>query len=83
MKPPANTARGCLYLEVQPDDPELTKDPAELAQSRKRMRFYEQYGVRPIINTAYHTPVGDPPTTAYLLFDPLNIHERPDDPSQN
>ncbi len=61
-----------LYLEVQPDDPELIKDPAELAKSRKRMRFYEQYGVRPIINTAYHTPVGDPPTTAYLLFDPLS-----------
>jgi len=61
-----------LYLEVQPDDPDLTKDPAELAQSRKRMRFYEQYGVRPIIGTVYHTPVGDPPTTAYLLFDPLS-----------
>ena len=61
-----------LYLEVQPDDAELTKDPAELIQSRKRMRFYEQYGIRPIIGNAYHTPVGYPPTTAYLLFDPLN-----------
>ncbi len=65
------SSRG-LYIEVQPDDPELTKDPAELAQSRKRMRFYENYGVRPIIGTAYHTPVGKPLTTAYLLFDPLN-----------
>ena len=61
-----------LYIEVQPDDPELTKDAAELAQSRKRMRFYENYGARPITGTAYHTPVGEPATTAYLLFDLLN-----------
>ncbi len=61
-----------LYLEVQPDDSELTPDAAELAQSRKRMRFYEHYGVRPIVGTAYHAPAGTPPTTAYLLFDPLD-----------
>ncbi len=65
------SSRG-LYIEVQPDDPALTPEAAEFAQSRKRMRFYESYGVRPIINNAYHTPVGDPPTTAYVLFDPLN-----------
>ncbi len=65
------SSRG-LYIEVQPDDPALTPDAAELVQSRKRMRFYEHYGVRPIIGTAYSTPVGDPPTTAYLLFDPLD-----------
>lgn len=65
------SSRG-LYIEVQPDDPALTPDAAELSQGRKRMRFYESYGVRPIINNAYHTPVGDPPTTAYVLFDPLN-----------
>jgi len=63
-------ARG-LYMEVQPDDPELTPDPAELAEARKRMRFYEQYGVRTIVNAPYAEPVGDPPTTAYLLFDGL------------
>ena len=65
------SSRG-LYIEVQPDDAQLTPDPAELAQSRRRMRFYENYGVRPIIGNAYYTPVGEPPTTAYLLFDPLN-----------
>ena len=65
------SSRG-LYLEVQPDDPELTPDKAELAQSRKRMRFYERYGVRPIAGTTYHTPAGVPATTAYLLFDPLD-----------
>ena len=63
-------ARG-LYLDVQPDDPELTPDPLALNEARKRMRFYEHYGVRAIINPAYSEPVGDPPTTAYLLFDGL------------
>ena len=63
-------ARG-LYLEVQPDDPELTPDPVLLNEARKRMRFYEHYGVRTIINPEYSAPVGDPPTTAHLLFDGL------------
>lgn len=60
-----------LYLEVQPDDPALTTDPATLEEARKRIRFYENYGVRTIINPAYYEPVGDPPTTAWLLFDGL------------
>lgn len=63
-------ARG-LYMEVQPDDPCLTPDPERLEEARKRVRFYEHYGVRTIINPEYSKPVGDPPTTAYLLFDGL------------
>ena len=61
-----------LFFECLPDDPTLCKNEAELAQSRKRLRFYERYGAYPIINTAYETPFkpGDdcPP---YLVFDPL------------
>ncbi|MBN2078764.1 MAG: acetylpolyamine amidohydrolase, partial [Spirochaetes bacterium] len=61
-----------LFFECLPDDPRLCKSETELAQSRKRLRFYEQYGAYPIINTAYETPFkpGDdcPP---YLVFDPL------------
>ncbi len=60
-----------LYLEVEPDAPELTRDAEELKESRQRIRFYERYGVRVIEGTAYHTPVGEPPTSAYLLFDGL------------
>lgn len=60
-----------LYIEVQPDDPQLTPDPALLRESRKRIRFYEQYGTRVIEGTAYATPVGEPPPVAYLLFDGL------------
>ncbi|GAB4164634.1 MAG: hypothetical protein Tsb0017_02970 [Geothermobacteraceae bacterium] len=62
-----------LFFECLPDDPALCADPAIRAQNRARLRFYEQYGARPIVGTAYETPVnpGDdnPP---YLVFDPLD-----------
>ncbi len=60
-----------LYLEVDPDDPELVEDEHTLEQNCRRLRFYEYYDVRPIVNTDYHLPLGDPPTHAYLMFDPL------------
>jgi acetoin utilization deacetylase AcuC-like enzyme/GNAT superfamily N-acetyltransferase len=60
-----------LYMEVQPDTEELTPDPVRLDQARKRIRFYEQYGVSVVENAAYSAPVGTPPTTAFLLFDGL------------
>jgi acetoin utilization deacetylase AcuC-like enzyme/GNAT superfamily N-acetyltransferase len=69
-----------LYLEVVPDLPELTPDPIKLEESRKRIRFYETYGVRVIEGTAYSTPVGKPPTTALLLYDGLG---NPDPPSRH
>ncbi len=61
-----------IFMECLPDDPALCRDPKILAQNRARLKFYEQYGVRPIVGTAYETPVkeGDdnPP---YLVFDGL------------
>jgi len=61
-----------LFFECLPDDPKLCKDQAEREQSRRRLKFYEQYGAYPITGTAYETPFtpGDdcPP---YLVFDPL------------
>jgi acetoin utilization deacetylase AcuC-like enzyme/GNAT superfamily N-acetyltransferase len=59
-----------LYLEVLPDDPSVVKDPALLKENRRRLKFYEYYGVFPITGTAYDTPIGDSPAP-YLLFDPL------------
>ena len=61
-----------VFFESLPDDPNLCKDPVVLEQNRARLRFYETYGARPIINTAYETPVtpgGDNPP--YLVFDGL------------
>jgi len=61
-----------IFFECLPDDAKLCRDPATLKQNQARLKFYEGYGARPIINTAYETPVtpGDdnPP---YLVFDPL------------
>ena len=64
-----------LYVDVDPDEEEFAKDEADLAERRKRMRFYEYYGARPLVNNDYHLPAGEPPTTAYLLFDDLNRTE--------
>lgn len=61
-----------LFLECLPDDPRLCRDPKICKQNASRLRFYERFGARPIVNTAYETPVkpgGDNPP--YLVFDDL------------
>ena len=61
-----------IFLECLPDDPALCSDKATLKQNKARLRFYERFGVFPIINTAYETPLkegGENPP--YLLFDGL------------
>jgi len=61
-----------IFMECLPDDAKLCKDPATVRQSKARLRFYDRYGARPIINTAYETPLKPtddcPP---YLVFDDL------------
>lgn len=61
-----------LFFECLPDDPELCRDPNLLKENRDRLRFYEAYGARPIVNTRYETPVSPgedcPP---YLVYDNL------------
>ena len=67
-----------LYFESLPDDPELSPNPEIRASNANRLKFYERYGARPIINTAYETPLtpgqSDPP---YLLLDPLGSNDLP------
>ncbi|MDP8236670.1 MAG: histone deacetylase family protein [Candidatus Erginobacter occultus] len=63
-----------LYIETLPDDPALIEDPAFLKENRRRLRFYEGYGLRPIVNTDYDRPA--PKLRAgYLLFDGLGRKE--------
>ncbi|MEX2282142.1 MAG: histone deacetylase family protein [Gemmatimonadota bacterium] len=61
-----------LFFECLPDDPALCRDPDLLKENARRLRFYEQYGACPIINTRYETPLqpgeDSPP---YLVFDDL------------
>ncbi|MGE4504246.1 MAG: histone deacetylase family protein [Desulfovibrionaceae bacterium] len=62
-----------LFFECLPDDPALCADPATLKENKARLAFYERYGARPIIGTAYETPLtpgGDCPP--YLVVDPLD-----------
>jgi acetoin utilization deacetylase AcuC-like enzyme/GNAT superfamily N-acetyltransferase len=61
-----------LFFECLPDDPAICSNPEALKQNISRLRFYERFGARPIINTDYETPVspcGDSPP--YLVFDDL------------
>jgi acetoin utilization deacetylase AcuC-like enzyme/GNAT superfamily N-acetyltransferase len=61
-----------LFFECLPDDPKLSRNPEIRKQNRARLRFYERYGARPIVNTAYESPTkpeeDNPP---YLLYDDL------------
>ncbi len=67
-----------LYFECLPDDPALSPNAEIRANNAARLKFYERYGARPIVNTAYETPVKpgtiDPP---YLLLDPLGSNDLP------
>ncbi|MFH1429414.1 MAG: acetylpolyamine amidohydrolase [Candidatus Margulisiibacteriota bacterium] len=61
-----------LFFECLPDDPSLSKDPQILKQNSRRLKFFEQFGVRPLTNTRYATPVkegGDNPP--YFMVDTL------------
>jgi GNAT superfamily N-acetyltransferase len=46
-----------IFFECLPDDPRLCRDPKVLKQNIARLRFYERYGARPIMGTAYETPL--------------------------
>jgi acetoin utilization deacetylase AcuC-like enzyme/GNAT superfamily N-acetyltransferase len=61
-----------LFFECLPDDAEDCPDPEELKQNRSRLRFYERYGARPIVDTDYRLPVnpGDA-CMPYLVYDDL------------
>lgn len=64
-------ARG-LFFECLPDEPTLCPGAERLVANAARLRFYERFGARPILGTAYETPVGPkddcPPM---LVFDDL------------
>jgi acetoin utilization deacetylase AcuC-like enzyme/GNAT superfamily N-acetyltransferase len=65
-----------LYFECLPDDPETSPNPAIRRQNAARLRFYERFGARPIIGTAYQTPLHEGDTDMpFLVFDGLGIHD--------
>lgn len=62
-----------VFFECLPDDPAECESREQYRQNAARLRFYERYGARPIINTAYRKPVkpGDR-GLPYLVFDGLD-----------
>lgn len=64
---------GGLFFECLPDDPQTCPDPALLKENKRRLRFYERYGARPVINTRYEMPVSpDDTCMPYFVFDGLD-----------
>ncbi|MFH1307964.1 MAG: acetylpolyamine amidohydrolase [archaeon] len=65
-----------LFFECLPDDPSLACSKEVLENSEKRLKFYERFGAKPIINTKYETPLKptdkNPP---YLVLDSLGNKE--------
>lgn len=65
-------ARG-LFFECLPDDPQDCDDEASIKQNRSRLRFYERYGARPIVDTGYEMPVHPEDTCMpHLVYDGLD-----------
>jgi acetoin utilization deacetylase AcuC-like enzyme/GNAT superfamily N-acetyltransferase len=61
-----------LIFEVLPDEPHLCLYPDLLKQNIARLRFYERYGARPILNTAFNVPVtSEDNDLFYLVLDDL------------
>ncbi len=46
-----------LFFECAPDEDDSTSTQDLLRQNRSRLRFYEQFGARPIIDTEYERPL--------------------------
>ncbi len=67
-----------VLFECLPDEPALCRDPIARRQNQARLRFYENYGARPVVGTAYETPVkegGDQPPL--LVVDTLGSSPPP------
>lgn len=61
-----------LFFECLPDDESVCLDRTSIPQNAARLKFYERFGARPIIGTAYEAPVTEkdkcPP---FLVYDPV------------
>jgi acetoin utilization deacetylase AcuC-like enzyme/GNAT superfamily N-acetyltransferase len=62
-----------LFFECAPDDEGTTSTPELLAQNRARLRFYEQFGARPIIGTQFERPLSEGELDMpHLVYDDLD-----------
>ncbi len=67
-----------LFFECLPDEPSLCPQTELLAENRARLQFYERYGARPIVGTAYEEPYKAGQTCLpHLMFDGLGRLDPP------
>ncbi len=65
-----------LFFECLPDEPRDCPEKEKLAANRARLRFYEHFGARPIVGTAYTKPLGpEDSCMPYLVYDGLGRGE--------
>jgi GNAT superfamily N-acetyltransferase len=65
-----------LFFECLTDHPEHQRSPEEHRQNVARLRFYERYGARPIVNSRYDEPDDEGRyQPMFLMYDPLG-HDR-------
>ncbi|MBU0987694.1 MAG: acetylpolyamine amidohydrolase, partial [Proteobacteria bacterium] len=70
-----------LFFECLPDAPGACPDKAILLENRSRLRFYESFGARPIVNTAYETPLKPEDTCLpHLVYDGFDLQKPLDRP---
>ena len=68
----------CMVFECLPDNPALCRDTSVMEQNRSRLRFFEQFGAYPVINTKYETPLTpEDDCPPYLVMDNLGHHQLP------
>ncbi|HUG90499.1 MAG TPA: histone deacetylase family protein [Planctomycetaceae bacterium] len=63
-----------VFFECLPDEPDRCSNPEIRKSNAARLRFYETYGARPIVHTAYETPCTPAQTDnlPFLMFDDLD-----------
>jgi acetoin utilization deacetylase AcuC-like enzyme len=65
-----------VLFECLPDTEDLCNDPVMLEQNKSRLKFYENFGAFPIIDTKYETPVTpDDTCPPFMVYDDLGSGE--------
>ena len=73
----ARGAKG-LFFEVPTDDPAQVVKAVPLRANKNRLRFYERYGARPILDTLYDQPIRPgKPAEPRLLYDSIQNEDPP------
>jgi GNAT superfamily N-acetyltransferase len=61
-----------ILMDVYTDDSDEWKDENKLTLNKRRLKFYEDFGALPIINTDYEKRFDDVYKPCFMLLDPLD-----------